>query len=141
VPFIAHWPSQIKAGVISPHVGYFGDFMATAAELAGLQAPAGIDSLSLVPTFLGQESRQKQHEYLYWEFFERGFNQATVIQGRWKGIRLSNQSAPIEIYDLQTDLGENQDLAKAKPELVNKVREIFNSARTESPLWPIPKGK
>ena len=49
VPFIARWPGRIPRGGTSPHVGYFGDLMATFAELAGAATPAGLDSLSLVP--------------------------------------------------------------------------------------------
>ncbi len=39
VPFLARWPGKIKAGAVSSHVGYFGDMMATFAELAGADAP------------------------------------------------------------------------------------------------------
>src|SRR5262249_15202515 len=41
-PFLARWPGRIEAGKVSPHVGYFGDVMATLAEVTGAAAPAGI---------------------------------------------------------------------------------------------------
>ena len=64
VPFIAWWPGKVKAGGESGHVAYFGDWMATAAELAGRELPADRDSISLVPTLTGNTSAQKSHEFL-----------------------------------------------------------------------------
>ena len=87
VPMIAWWPGKARAGTETDHVAYFGDWMATAAELAGAKAPDGCDSISFVPTLLGKSAAQPQHEFLYWEFHEGGFKQAALYQGRWKGIR------------------------------------------------------
>ncbi len=80
VPFLVWWPGTTPANTISQHVGYFGDLMATAAELAGTQPPAGLDSISFVPTIQGEASRQKEAKYLYWEFYERGGKQAVRRQ-------------------------------------------------------------
>ena len=49
VPAIAWWPGHIKPGSETDHVAYFGDWMATAAELAGAHVPPGCDSLSFAP--------------------------------------------------------------------------------------------
>lgn len=110
VPFLARWPGRITAGGTSTHVGYFGDLMATFAELAGAVPPAAIDSLSLVPALLGRGAQAK-HDYLYWEFYESGFDQAVLLGGRWKGIRLKSPSVPMQIYDLASDPGETTDVA------------------------------
>ena len=137
VPLIAWWPGKIAADQVSAHVGYFGDFMTTAAELADAKAPSNIDSLSFVPTLLGESNKQQQHEFLYWEFHERGFSQAVLYQGRWKGIRLRSAAAPLVLYDLQKDLGEEHDVAAQHPEIVAKLAKYLASARSESPDWPI----
>jgi arylsulfatase A-like enzyme len=76
VPFLAWWPGKVKADAESGHVGYFGDWMATAAELAGAKLPADRDSISIAPVLLGNSAAQKQHEFIYWEFHESGFKQA-----------------------------------------------------------------
>jgi hypothetical protein len=105
--------------------------------------PKGLDSISLVPTLLGKAGQQ-EHPYLYWEFHEGGFSQAVLIGSRWKGIRLKRRDAPIQIFDLQNDLGEQTDAAADHPDLVARVRQLFTDARTDSPLWPIhdaPAGK
>lgn len=136
VPTIAWWPGRIRAGRESDHVAYFGDFMATARELAGLPREAGSDGLSFLPTLL-ERGRQRRHEYLYWEFHEGGFSQAVLMEGRWKGIRTKRRDAPIQIYDLQKDPGEQTDRAEAQPRRMRLVEKLFSSARTNDPLWPV----
>src|SRR5690606_38311868 len=102
-PFIDWWPGKIRAGVVSSHVGYFGDIMATFAQLAGAPAPEGLDSISLVPVLTGS-GEQSRHEHLYWEFYEGGVSQAVLLAGRWKGIRLRKPAAPIALFDLSADI-------------------------------------
>ncbi len=80
VPMLVRHPGKIKAGTVSDHVWAFWDFLPTAAELAGVAGPSGIDGISVAPTLLGKPG-QKQHEYLYWEFFERGYKQAVRMGG------------------------------------------------------------
>jgi arylsulfatase A-like enzyme len=136
VPFIAWWPGHIAGGKVSEHVAYFGDFMRTAAELAGPKAPKGLDSISFGPTLFGK-GRQMTHKNLYWEFHEGGFSQAVLMDGRWKGIRMKARSRPIELYDLKEDPGEERNLAEENPRMVKRVEELFRKSRTESAEWPI----
>lgn len=135
VPFIAWWPGQIDAGSVSNHVGYFGDWMATAAELAGTTPPVDCDSLSFVPSLLGKSHKQAKHEFLYWEFHERGFKQAALYQERWKGIRTEAPDAPVTLYDLQNDLGETRDVAADHPEIAATIGNYLASARIASDDW------
>ncbi len=139
-PMIVRWPGKVKAGVVTDQVGAFWDFLPTAADLAGVKAPAGLDGVSLAPTLLGS-GKQAQHEFLYWEFHERGFQQA-VRMGDWKAIRLK-VGGPLELYDLKTDIGEAHDVASDHPDVVAKIEEYLKGARTESADFPIKplKGK
>lgn len=134
VPLIAHWPGQIPAGIVSEHVGYFGDFMTTCAELAGVTPPTKPDSISLVPTLLGHPDRQRTHAYLYWEFHESGFHQALRL-GDWKAIRFGTRR-PVALYNLRTDPTESTDVAASHPGVVRQVETLLGSARTENPFWP-----
>jgi arylsulfatase A-like enzyme len=135
VPMIAWRPGSVPAGTETGHVAYFGDWMATAAELAGTQAPAGCDSISFVPTLEGRASDQPQHEYLYWEFHEGGFKQAALYQGRWKGIRTGGVAAPVVLYDLQNDLSEEVDVATEHPEIAAKIGAYLATARAPNSDW------
>lgn len=143
VPMIAWWPGKIAAGKESPHVGYFGDWMATAAELSGSSTPTGCDSVSFASTLFGNDSAQTQHEFLYWEFHEAGFKQAALYQGRWKGIRSGSPTAPIVLYDQQTDIAEKNNVAEQHPEIAAKISDFLSQARSESvdwiPIWSVGK--
>ncbi len=136
VPMIARWPKRIKAGAKSDQVWAHWDFLPTVAEIAGVKPPANIDGISMLNALLGK--KQRDHEFLYWEFHERGFSQA-VRMGDWKAVRKSADS-PLELYDLKTDPGERNDLAARRPEIVKKIEDYLKTARTESELWPTGKG-
>ncbi len=140
VPMIAWRPGTIAPGGVSNHVAYFGDWMATAAELAGAKAPADGDSISFAPTLLGKPSAQKEHEFLYWEFHEGGFKQAALYQGRWKGVRVGGPNAPVALYDQQSDPAETDDVAERRPEIAARIGRFLSTARSPSPDWE-PKWK
>ncbi len=136
VPFLARWPGKIRAGTVSDHPSYFGDLMATWAELGGAKAPEKLNSISLVPTLLGRGTQPK-HPHLYWEFYEQGVSQAVLIDGRWKAIRLRSLSAPVQLFDLHNDIGEKTDVAAKHPALVARAVEIFTTDRADNEFWKL----
>jgi arylsulfatase A-like enzyme len=138
VPMIARWPGRIRAGTTSNHVGANWDMWATFAELAGGAAPEGTDGISIVPTLLGRKD-QRQHEALYWEFHAQSGSQA-VRMGRWKGVRTAitkRPDAPIELYDLERDESEKNDVAAANADVVRRIEALMKSSRTPAvlPQW------
>ncbi len=139
-PLIARWPGKVKAGSTSDHISAFWDFLPTAAEFAGVDPPENTDGISMVPTLLGS-SGQKTHEFLYWEFHERGGKQAVRI-GDYKAIRLNihkNPNSPLELYNIKDDLHEDNNIADKHPDLITKIESIMKTARTDSEHFPIPK--
>lgn len=137
VPMIASLPGTIEAGSKSGHVSAFWDVMPTFAELIGTKLPVETDGISFLPTLTGR-GEQPQHEYLYWEFHERG-GKIAVRRGDWKAIRQgvsADPNAPIELYDLSTDLHEDRNVADRHPEIVARMDEIMKTAHTESALFP-----
>ncbi len=140
IPMIARWPGHIAAGQTSDFAWAFWDFLPTAAELVGAKVPGGLDGISVAPLLSASSAKPaniRPHELLYWEFHEGGFSQA-VRTGRWKGVR-PKQGQPLELYDLQTDLGEAMNVATAYPDIVAQIERFFTTARTDSPHWPVPK--
>ncbi|HWL09887.1 MAG TPA: arylsulfatase [Planctomicrobium sp.] len=135
VPMIAWWPGKIAPDQVSSHVAYFGDGMATAAELVGADVPDHCDSISFVPTLLGSAKKQPEHEFLYWEFHEGGFKQAALYQGRWKGIRSGSPDAEIQLYDLQNDAAESNNIVGKHPEIVQEIENYLKTARTPNSDW------
>jgi arylsulfatase A-like enzyme len=138
VPLIVRWPGKIKPGTKCDRVSAFWDFLPTAAEIAQTNVTQQLDGLSLLPALLGKP-QTNHHDFLYWEFHERGFQQA-VRMGDWKAVRLQ-VGAPLELYNLSTDLGEKQNVAAQNPEVVAKIEDYLRTARTESADWPIKPAK
>lgn len=143
MPTVVTWPAKIKAGTVIDKPFAFWDVMATFAELAGITAPEN-DGISFVPALVGKE--QKAHDYLYWEFNERGKPmQAVRFAGKWKAYREWNKKTggmgAIKLYDLVSDPSEKNDQATSKPELVKRAEKILKSARTPASEFPLtPKG-
>jgi arylsulfatase len=137
VPFVAKWPGKIKPGSTSDHISGFQDMMPTIGDITGYRSPADIDGISFLPTLLGTTG-QAEHKCLYWEFKAYGGQQA-VRMGKWKGIRRGlqrNPNAPIQLYNLETDLSEKNDLAKKYPEVVEKIQKLMQSERVASKVFP-----
>ena len=134
VPMIVRWPGKIPAGKVSDQVWAFWDFLPTAAEIAKEKPPENIDGISMLPTLLGQKQTNR-HEFLYWEFHEKGTKQA-VRMGDWKAVRLGPKQ-PLELYNLETDRAETDNVAADHPEIVAKIEHFLLTARSESDRWPI----
>jgi len=135
MPMVVRWPGKVPAGAVSDFVWTFTDVMPTAAAIAGIEPPAGLDGMSVLPTLLGK--KQSSHEMLYWEFHSP-FHQA-VRAGRFKGVRFGTKQ-PLALYDIQADRAETTDIADKHPEIVKKMEAFLATARTDSPYWPIKEG-
>lgn len=122
-PTIAWWPGAIAAGTVSDEPLAFWDFLPTACELAGVKPPVNTDGVSFVPTLLGQADKQAHHDYLFWAYGKK----RAVRMGQWKAVRNGGQ-APLELYDLTTDVGEQRDVAKQHAELAAKAEAIMKEA-------------
>lgn len=134
VPMVAWCPDKIKAGVKNDHISAFWDVMPTLAELTGVTLPETGDGISFLPTLFSKDG-QKQHEYLYWEFHELNGREA-LRSGNWKLIRQPIVGETIlELYDLSSDIHEDNNLAQQNPEKVKELEVLMDGARTESPLF------
>ncbi|MFK8115258.1 MAG: arylsulfatase [Rubripirellula sp.] len=143
VPMIVHWPGKIKAGSVTDHPSAFWDFLPTACQIAGVDPPSdyqdqtssGTDGISYLPTLLGDETKQTKHEYLFWASQE-GETSVGVRMGNWKLVQYrvpkknrqrdsSAATLPWRLYDLRTDLGEENDVAAMHPEVVQKFVKLL----------------
>lgn len=133
VPMVARWVGTIPSGRVSYHEWAHWDMLPTLTELAGAKTPTGIDGVSMARALKGQQ--QAPQEFMYWEFHERGFQQA-VRTGHWKAVRLK-KDAPLVLYDLPNDPLEQHDVSADNPEVIAKIEKYLKTARTESARWPV----
>ena len=137
VPMIARWIGEIQAGSLSNHVSAFWDIFPTIADIAKVSPPENMDGISFLPALLSQSDKQEQHEYLYWEFHERG-GRIAIRKRDWKGVRydvLKNPNSPLELYNLKTDIGETTNLSAQHPEIVQEMETILANVRTSSEVF------
>ena len=134
VPTIARWPGKIAPGSESARPAYFGDWFATVCELTKRPLPEGLTSISLVPTFSGRLDHKPDHNFLYWEFYEREGKQA-IRFGNWKAIRQPMGNGHIELYDLSKDLGERSNRAVQRPDLIRKAAKLMDEAHVRDSNW------
>ncbi|MEQ8788987.1 MAG: arylsulfatase [Pirellulaceae bacterium] len=134
VPLIARWPGHVPRGAVSDHVVAFWDMLPTLAELAGLAPPKELDGLSMAAVLAGRPG--PEHEYLYWDY---GHTRARYLQavrrGKWKGVR-NGLDAPLELYDLERDAAEREDLAKSHGDVVKELLDVMNRAMRPSDAYP-----
>ena len=137
VPMVVRWPGKVKPGRQSDAVWTFADVLPTFAEIGGakLAEDLELDGVSVVPTLLGKEQGGLADRFLYWEFHEKGFQQASRWKD-WKAVR-RKRTWDIELYDLAKDIGENTDVAKDNPDVIKKFEEFLEGARTESFGWQL----
>ncbi|WP_222847002.1 arylsulfatase [Pontiella desulfatans] len=140
VPMIAHWPGRIPAGTTSDHLSAFWDVLPTLCELTGAKPPKNIDGISFLPTLLGQGG-QGRHDYLYWEFYEKGGKRAALTH-RWKAVQLNmfKGGDPVLLF-AAADRAEENNVASSHPEVVAEFLEIFNEAHSPSPIVSWKKKK
>ncbi len=141
VPLIAFWKGKITTDITTNHMAGFQDLMPTFAEVAGIEIPEQSNGISILPVLKGK--KQLQHESLNWEFqldgwgrkmLDGGFRQSARIDN-WKGVRYGI-SSEIELYYLDTDISELNNVAGEHPEIVQKMNQIFEKERSETSGFP-----
>ena len=140
VPFIAKGPG-VPSGTVNSHVLAFYDVMPTLMDYAGVkghthrlgsrQEQEVYDGISFYRSLTGKK-RQRQHEFLYWEFHET--DMMALRMGDWKLVVKHGEP---HLYDLATDIHEDRDVASSHPAIVQKMVEVIRREHTDSPLFPI----
>ena len=142
IPFIARWPGHVPAGKVNDHICAFYDLMPTFCDVAGIKNYEKkyrnkekevdyFDGISFEPTLLGNK-KQKQHDFLYWEFNET--NQIAVRMDDWKLI--VKKGKPF-LYNLKTDIHEDNDVALQHPDIVEKLKKVIFEQRIPNPYFSV----
>lgn len=144
VPQLVRWTGKIAPGTTSDRVTGFEDWLPTILELIGAKAatPAAIDGISFAPTLLGK--KQDERPFLYREFPSYGGQQALWLGQRWKGIRTElkkkgvKPDLTVQLYDLEADPSEAEDVGAENPEVVKKIEGLMKSERVPSQDFAFP---
>ena len=137
VPFIAYWKGKITAGETSQWLALW-DMYPTFQQVAGIPLNKKEDGISIEPTLLKQ-GKQVQHEYLYWEFHENNGRQALRWKN-WKLVKLNVNTAEsviTELYDLEYDPGEKNNLADKFGGVVKRMNAMIKKAHIPNKDWPL----
>ena len=128
-PFFARWPGRFEAGRKTDARGSHLDLFPTLLEIAGGAAPAerALDGKSLLPLLTGATD-ESPHERLF-HIWDR---HAPSIESRWAVASPRYKLVGSELYDLEADPGEQQDIAAREPAIASALRQEFTEWLAEA---------
>lgn len=152
VPCLMQWPAQIPEGSVCHKIASTIDILPTLAEITGAPLPENkIDGVSILPLLQGKNEADPRDHFFYYYTHKHGYQLQCVRQGKWKlhfphsyrsykGVEKGQDGHPgpyayreteIELYDLEKDIGEKNNVASDLPEVVQRLKELGDQAREE----------
>ncbi len=162
IPLLVRWPREIRAGSVCDETVCLVDLLATMAEITGTELPddAGEDSVSQLPLWRGEAADRSCREATVHHSIDGSF---AIRRGRWKLEMCPGSGGwspprpgpdceglpPIQLYDLDADIGERRNVADDHPEVVEELRALLTriiedgrstpgapQPNTGDPWWP-----
>jgi arylsulfatase A len=132
VPLVVRWPGRVTADSTSDHLVCLTDVFATCAEIveAGLPPDGAEDSLSFFAALTGQE--QPAGSVRTSVIHHSNFGEFAYREGPWKLVlrmsgptleRSRGKPTVAELYNLDSDIAEKNDLTDRHPEIVSRMME------------------
>ena len=126
-PMIICWKDGlVNPGRLSDFTGHFIDIMATFVDLTGVPYPQEYNGHKVLPyegeslmPVINDENRERVKP-IFWEW-QHG---QAARDGKWKIVRHGKEN-PWELYDIDADPSETENLASAKPETVERLAKMF----------------
>ena len=143
VPLVVHWPGKIKPNTTSQAVVTGTDYYPTLLEMLDLPAlpDQHKDGRSFVPALKAQDYERGP---IYWHFphySNHGYQSpnGAIRSGQYKLIEYY-ENGSLQLFDLEKDVGEQNDLSKAKPDITKKLLKMLHDWRDEvDAKMPYPK--
>ncbi len=157
VPFLVRWPGKVNAETPCAQLTSLTDVVATVASIIGVTLPdnAAEDSFNMLPAWLSKDTSPIR-PYLLQQGFG-GKRTLSIRRGDWKyldhtgsggnlyendpGLKLfivpeSAPDSPGQLYNLETDPGETQNLYAARPEIVTELKALLEQSKATSRSRP-----
>ncbi|MDZ8117075.1 arylsulfatase [Pontiella agarivorans] len=134
-PMFVRWPGKIKPGTETDLLSTHYDFMATLADLGGVSVPNGKDSISYLPTLLGEPQKQK-HDFIVIQNKRFYMGSSTVIDSKgWKLIEVGGKARDqYQLYNILDDKMETKELSSEYPEKVEALKKtLYREVGSERP--------
>ncbi len=130
VPFIVWWPGRIPAGTVCHELVSGIDLMPTLAGVAGAQVPSDrtIDGHDIRPLMFGEDGSTTPHEAF---FYYKQNSLEAVRSGKWKLHVRKGDEELRELYDLEADIGETQNLFGEEPDVVASLMAMLDDCRKD----------
>ena len=126
-PMLVRWPGKIKPGTETDLLSTHYDFLATLADVGHVEMPKGKDSISYLPTLLG-EPQKKTHDYIVVQNHRTFMGSSTVIdRDGWKLVEVGKKRDQYQLYNIKTDNEERHNLADKYPERVERLKTLLLS--------------
>jgi arylsulfatase len=141
-PLIAHWPKGIKARKELRHEpGHLIDIMATCIELSEAVYPKRHEDHDILPMegrslVAGFDGERAEERTLLFEHFGK----AAMLKGPWKLVR-AGETRPWELYAIDKDRTELNDLSKGNPEIVRELGDLWRKEAERTYIYPKPIAK
>lgn len=132
-PFIFKYPDLKKPGYVNDMPIITMDIFPTVLAFAGInQKPYyGLDGINLVPYLEGDKYTDRELFWHYPHYSNQGGDPGSVVRyGDYK-LFYDIETGKYELYNLKTDIGENNDISKQKPEITKRLKKILNEWKTE----------
>ena len=126
VPFIVRWPGKLPKGAVCDEPVISLDIVPTICAAAGarLAGDRVYDGKNMLPVLCGR-AKGPLHKALFWD---DGASQWAVRAGKWK---LLSRKGSLELYDLQADIGENNNLIKQNTEIVKRLQQTYTAWKNQ----------
>jgi len=140
VPLIVKWPNEIKPGTVSNAVVTGVDFFPTLAKLAGATLPANqtVDGQPIDFHLDDKDAVEQRSVFWHYPVYHHDEPKSAVRRGDWKLVQnLVNNR--YELYNLSSDIGEQNDLSASEPEKVKLLAaELYNWQDGIKAMLPVP---
>ncbi len=149
-PLIMRWPGKIKPGSRCAELVNGLDFYPTFMEAAGIEQPDGLDGVSLLPLMTGSRHWKPVPQFWHFPIYLQAYDEklddgrdplfrtrpgSTMRVGKWK-LHEYFEDGALELYDLDADPGERNDLSKSNPEKTEELYQMLKDwrERTNAPV-------